>query len=115
MDYNILYEVPDVIDFYVLAVGQNCYVYKNLIVVHDINIARKFGNITAAHRYARSIGSTEYRLIGVKNFYEDDRHIQKLYFIKPRNKSASHKGEVGAGDSGGNADVADNSEPLTVT
>ncbi|MDR0987831.1 MAG: hypothetical protein LBL98_09100 [Ruminococcus sp.] len=84
MDYNILYEVPDVIDYYVLAVGQNCYVYKNLTVVHDINIARKFLTISGAHRYARKIGITGYRLIGVKNYTEEETRIQKLVFIKPR-------------------------------
>ncbi|MDR0974611.1 MAG: hypothetical protein LBL80_02835 [Ruminococcus sp.] len=94
MDYNILYEVPDVIDFYVLAIGQNCYVYKNHSIVHDINIARKFVTISASHRYARSIGIKDYRLIGVKNYDEDGRRIQKLVFIKPRSKKTEENDTV---------------------
>ncbi|MDR0943348.1 MAG: hypothetical protein LBM41_02345 [Ruminococcus sp.] len=86
LDYNILYEVPDVIDFYVLSVGQNRYIYKGMSDVHDINIARKFTNISAAHRYARQCGRTDYRIIGVKNYNDEERSIQKLFFIKHRKK-----------------------------
>jgi hypothetical protein len=86
LDYNILYEVPDVIDFYVLSVGQNRYIYKGMSDVHDINIARKFTNISAAHRYARQCGRTDYRIIGVKNYTDENRSIQKLFFIKHRKK-----------------------------
>ncbi|MDR0903626.1 MAG: hypothetical protein LBM59_03235 [Ruminococcus sp.] len=91
MDYNILYEAQDAIDFFILSTEQNCYIYKNLTIVHNVNLARRFGNVTAAHRYARGIGISEYRLIGVKNYAEDERRIQKLFFIKPRAKKARDK------------------------
>jgi hypothetical protein len=86
LDYNILYEVPDVIDFYVLSVSQNRYIYKGMSNVHDINIARKFTSISAAHRYARQCGRIDYRIIGVKNYNDENRSIQKLFFVKHRKK-----------------------------
>jgi hypothetical protein len=88
LDYNILYEEPDVIDFYVLSVGQNRYIYKGMSDVHDINIARKFTRISAAHRYARQCGRSDYRIIGVKNYNDDERSIQKLFFIKHRKRKS---------------------------
>jgi hypothetical protein len=83
MDYNILYEIPDVIDFYVLSVGHNCYVYKGKSEVHDINCARKFTSISSAHRYARSVERTGYRVIGVKSYDVGGKTIQKLFFVTP--------------------------------
>jgi hypothetical protein len=84
MDYNILYDIPDVIDFYVLSVGQNRYIFKGMSEVHDINCARKFVNISSAHRYARSVGREGYTVIGVKSYEVGDSMIQKLFFVTPR-------------------------------
>jgi hypothetical protein len=84
MDYNLLYEVPDVVDFYVISVGQDRYIFKGKIEVRDINCARKFTNISTAHRYARSVDRADYNLIGVKSFDVGDNIVQKLFYVNHR-------------------------------
>jgi hypothetical protein len=86
MDYNILYEEPPLIDYYVCAVGDNRYVYKGGAVVHEIRAARKFMNISSAHRYAKGAGITEYSLIGVKLHDMGGKTLMKLQYVKPRVK-----------------------------
>lgn len=90
MDYNLLYDEPHPCDYYVCAIADNRYVYKGGAVVHEIRAARKFMNISSAHRYARGAGLSGYTLIGVKQHDEDGKVTLRLQYVKPRGNVKSN-------------------------